>query len=209
MLSTTLARLVIRSSSARRLAVSGVVLFSASACAGGWTGEITDLTACDTVVGERALEALPERDAAALRDAEAVTTRTLTWHAGDGTETELTIAVRASGATVEEIGGEACTTPFFRVPVELTLVSADGRLDDTLRGTLDLHGASSGSGGSISARATMPAAELRGSLALDADGVVRADVVRDASGETDEGTLFFSPATGEIAEGDQTLLASW
>jgi len=186
----------------RTLAIGTWTLLLA-ACAGGQTGEITELGACREPLGEVATDAASEAGAPAETQLARLTTTaegTLAW--ADGADAALTVTLALAGEPATLVGGEGCERPFLHVPITVGLRTADGALDETLEGAIALQDHDR-----AAAHARLPLAALRGTLTLDgvdpetATLLVELDVSTDALG----GQLFVRPSEAE----DERRLATF
>ncbi len=160
-----------------------LLLLGLVGCTGGQTGEITRLSECDHTQTVHSLSSLPEVESDVDQSAQPWS-GTLTWF--DGEETELALDVVRIDDSVEERGFDACL--HWRTEIEVDATTVDGRLDTTLRGSLDVR--ESG-------------AEMRARMTRD-DGVeVWLELIRDDSGV--RGTLW-EKSDPEL---DDELVATW
>lgn len=144
----------------RRWLVSAILL---TACAGGQTGEITELGACREPVGAAAIDApsAAGRSAQEQLDELASSASTeLAWHGAPASAVEVGFALTGEPGTL--LGGSECARPWLAAPVTLTLRTADGALDESLSGT-----ALFADTGAATVEATVLVRELAGALALD------------------------------------------
>lgn len=144
----------------RRWLVSAILL---AACAGGQTGEITDLTACHEPVGTAPVDApsAAGRSAREQLDELASSAATeLAWQGAPASAVEVGFALTGEPGTL--LGGSECARPWLAAPVTLTLRTADGALDESLSGT-----ALFADTGAATVEATVLVRELAGALALD------------------------------------------
>lgn len=184
---------------------SALVASLLAACAGGQTGEITDLTACDEAVGVVSIDEASDAGRSARAQLAAFPTALegeLTWSAGGATT--ITVSAALSGAPATVMSGDECERPHLEAPIAVTVRTADGALDDTLRGTIALSDVDA-----AVAQASLAFEERSGSLALDPDlDPARASVrvVLELHPETMLGQLFVSSGTGD---GDERPLASF
>lgn len=129
-----LARLVVSAG----VALGGLV---ATGCSGGQTGEITEPTRCERVSENVALEALRPEIREAFGETERAVASDLAWgpqdSSGDATTT-LRLTMRREAMTVERLGEAPCAAA-WRSPVELRVLTDDGRLDATLSGALTVN----------------------------------------------------------------------
>ncbi len=131
-----------------------------TACFGGQTGEITDLTACRDAIGSQPLDE-PSADAPPPRERlDAMTSSRELPLTSDAGSTTLTVAYAPTGEPATILGGPECVEPWLEVPVLVTLRTSDGALDEVLEGTALLSGADA-----VSVRASATLSELRGTLA--------------------------------------------
>lgn len=117
-------------------------LLLTGACSGGLTGEIGG-PSCETPVGvvdlDEAHPEIGESPRARLDARGAPLTAPVTWTDGSTTMVTLTLeAAPARSRDVVTLEGEMCA-PFYRAPIRLRVVTADGRLDHTFEGDADLH----------------------------------------------------------------------
>src|SRR5690606_13594188 len=117
---------------------------------------------------------------------------------------DVVTSVRATG-DADVMGGDDCDQPWLRVPVEVGVRTADGRLDVLLPGTIALT--SDGATSDVPRRAAViasgPVSGLHDDLAVDGEGILRTDLsVGDGA---PHGQIYFAPTSG----GAETLLASW
>lgn len=140
----------------------------ATACVGGQTGEITELTACDTVVGTTAIDEASE----AGRSAEDQLAELTTSIDRDG----VSVSVALSGEAASILSGEECARPWQEAPAILRVRTSDGALDEEIDGVVLLNEA-----GAASARGTLAMSAVRGAIAADypASAIVRIDLVAE------------------------------
>lgn len=176
------------------------------ACAGGQTGEITDLTACDEAVGVVSVDEASDAGRSARAQLDALPTEleaALAWE-GEGAPTTLTVSIALSGGPATVMSGDECERPYLEAPITVTLRTADGALDDMLPGSIALSDVDA-----AVAQASLSFEELDGSLELDADlDATRASVqvVLELRPELVAGQLFVSPGP---EAGDERPLASF
>lgn len=135
----------------------------ATACAGGQTGEITDLTACAAPVGTVAVDQPSDAGRSAREQLAELMTRAeaaLAWQ--DGGSSTLAISFDLSGEPATLLGGPECARPWLEAPVTITLRTEDGAIDDTVEGTVLLTDM-----GSASVQASITIADMNGALAED------------------------------------------
>lgn len=150
--------------------VSVVSALIAAACAGGQTGEITELTACHEAIGVVDVGEASEAGRSALEQLAALTTAAdtaLTWE--DAGSTPATVAFALTGEPATLLGGAECARPWLEAPVTLTVRTADGALDETIEGTVLL------ANGTATVRSSIPVSEMHGALELDAS-ILRVDL---------------------------------
>ncbi|HBQ19044.1 MAG TPA: hypothetical protein DEF51_50605 [Myxococcales bacterium] len=166
-------------------------------CAGGQTGEITELGACRVAIGEVAIDAASEAGSSAEAQLSALTSElsgTLAWTDAGRAPAAVTVSVALSGQPATLVGGEGCARPFLDAPVQITVRTDDGALDEVLDGVLVLQDA-----GAAAARARLPLSALRGGLTLEGVDPTRATVLLELNlmAETLSGQLFVRPSDEE------------
>ena len=96
-------------------------------CAGGQTGEITELTLCERVVERVVIADLPQDERARLASATESREAELRWE-DDDTTTQLEIETELDRETADRIGPADCPS-IVRVPASVHLATRDERLD--------------------------------------------------------------------------------
>ena len=105
-------------------------------CAGGQTGEITELSLCERVVERLPIADLPEDTQALLASATESQQAELTW-ADDGTTTTVELELELDSDLADRIGPGDCAS-IVRIPASVHLTTSDERLDLTLGALIDL-----------------------------------------------------------------------
>lgn len=177
-----------------------------TACAGGQTGEITELGACSEPVGT-VLVSEPSQAGRSARDQLAAITTSaeteLQWE-GSTAPSTLEVGFVVAGERATLLGGSECEQPWLEVPVTLALRTTDGALDENIAGTALLTESDV-----AAVRAELSLAELRGTVELDdaldrERAILRVDLSADA--EAMDGQISIDPGT----EGaDDRALASF
>jgi hypothetical protein len=105
-------------------------------CAGGQTGEITELSECERVVERLPIADLPEETGQLLASATARHEAELTW-SDDGETTQVEIETELESDTADRIGPGMCA-PIVRVPANVHVATRDERLDVAVGALIDL-----------------------------------------------------------------------
>lgn len=105
-------------------------------CAGGQTGEITQLTECERVVERLPIVDLPEDQRTLLASATESREAELSWADG-GSMTVLEIEIELEIETADRIGPGDCAS-IVRVPASVHLRTRDERIDLTVGALIDL-----------------------------------------------------------------------
>jgi hypothetical protein len=105
-------------------------------CAGGQTGEITQLSECEHVVERVPIADLSEETRDLLASATERHEADLSWE-DDGEETRVEIETELDGDTADRIGPGKCA-PIVRVPASVHVTTQDERLDVTVGALIDL-----------------------------------------------------------------------
>lgn len=185
-----------------------VCALGATACFGGQTGEITELTACHEPIGTAAVDEPSDAGRSArdqLGDLTTTLETELAWQDG-ATSTPASIAFDLSGEPGTLLGGAECDRPWLEVPVTITVRTADRALDETLEGVATLTGSNAASvSASIAIGAMNGALELASDSGLDPE---RAALRVDLSSERDalHGQLSLLSGTEDASD---RLLASF
>jgi hypothetical protein len=112
------------------------LLLVALGCAGGQTGEITQLSECERVVERFAIADLPEDARTLLESATASREAELRWE-DDGTTTQVELETELESDTADRIGPGDCVS-ILRVPASVHVATRDERLDVTVDALIDL-----------------------------------------------------------------------
>ena len=148
-----------------------VCALMAAACAGGQTGEITELTACREAIGAVSVDETSEAGLSARDQLAALTTAVETELAWEGAgSTPATVSFALSGEPGTLLGGAECARPWLEAPVTLTVRTADGALDETIEGVVLL------ANGTATVRSSIPVEEVNGALELELDATLRVDL---------------------------------
>jgi hypothetical protein len=162
------------------------------------------LGACEGVRPLSGLDALDASARAKLDAALSPWSGPLTWEM-EGAEpatTTLTLSAAVRDGAVEEVGQGGCLR--YRVPLDLTLRTADGRLDTTLAAEIELQGE-----GAAIVRGRAALDRVEGSLDPEAwlgpmpDGTLYTEL--DREGARSAGQIFID--AGDSA--DEVRVASW
>ena len=104
-------------------------------CAGGQTGEITELTLCERVVERLPIVDLPEDISDLLASATERREAELRWADDEVTKVELEAELESE--TADRIGPGDCAS-LWRVPANVHVKTRDDRLDLTVGASIDL-----------------------------------------------------------------------
>ena len=107
-------------------------------CAGGQTGEITQLSQCERVVERLPIMDLPEDTQALLENATETREADLRWE-DDGSTTRLELETELESETADRIGPGNCAS-IVRIPASVHATTRDERLDVTVAALIDLAG---------------------------------------------------------------------
>jgi hypothetical protein len=146
----------------------------AAACAGGQTGEITDLAACHEPIGVAEIDAPSAAGAPAEERLAALTTELRTVVSQGDRPYALAVAIALTGEPATLLGGPECARPWLEAPVVIELSTTDGALDETIEGTVLFTGADA-----AVAIGTLSTETMNGALDVEDGATLRVDLLAE------------------------------
>lgn len=177
------------SHSIRRVPMAVAFALSVLGCAGGWTGEITELGACREDVGPAELSQM----SAALERSGRTGRAEVEWSLESFAVgvAELTVSVEERGPA-RLLGGEGCEAPLTTSPIRARVETSDGALRETLDGEATVVGTDA-----VLVRVSRPASELEGTGAPPEAEALHLEVTFAQGGV--HGTVTFNSDAEEAA----------